>query len=373
MRKLAAFLLVVAAAVDAPAVLAHPRGRHLALRAQAAPAPLPPGSVAPDAKGVTGQGALRFRVALTAAQLPEAARQVVVSAHGGFAVDRREGKGETYFALPGAGVLRLSADMRQVALVETAAEMEAANLHNTAIWFGKDGGAYLSFPANDLGRVFTTTLSGELLHTLAAPSRDDDLGLAAVRDFFAGGGAFVPTDVAYLDGLLYVTTGYSALDYVLTARVTGERPMRAVWHDLAFGGKGTGPGQLGTGHGITVPPGTRRIDVADRANAEIDRFTRYGQYLGTLETPAGSLPCDVDYLDRYAVIGALDGPDRSKGAPIYLFEDDRLVSTLFPKDDLGLVDFKHVHNAVLHRVNGKLYVIAQAWNPGDFAVLEQVP
>ena len=33
----------------------------------------------------------------------------MVSAHGGFAVDRRDGKGETYFALPGAGLLRLSA------------------------------------------------------------------------------------------------------------------------------------------------------------------------------------------------------------------------------------------------------------------------
>jgi hypothetical protein len=115
-----------------------------------------------------------------------------------------------------------------------------------------------------------------------------------------------------------------------------------------------------------VPPGTKRIDVADRANAEIDRYTRYGQYLGTLRTPAGSLPCDIDYLGRYAVVGALDGPDRSKGAPIYIYEDDRLVSTLFPKDDLGLANFKHVHNAVLRQWNGKLYVIAQAWNPGDF-------
>ena len=53
-------------------------------------------------------------------------------------------------------------------------------------------------------------------------------------------------------------------------------------------------------------------------------------------------------------------------------EDDRLVSTIFPKDDLGLVNFKHIHNAVLREARGKLYIIAQAWNPGDFAVLEQV-
>jgi hypothetical protein len=27
---------------------------------------------------------------------------------------------------------------------------------------------------------------------------------------------------------------------------------------------------------------------------------------------------------------------------------------------------------VLRRVNNKLYIIVQAWNPGDFAILEQV-
>jgi hypothetical protein len=372
MSKAPLAAVLAAALLATPSAWAHPHGKHLAMPVQAAPAPSAPGTVEAGAKGVTGQGALRFRVLLTASQLPAEARKVVVSAHGGFAVDRRDGRGETYFALPGAGILRLSADLKQVALLATAPEMKATNLHNTAIWYARDGTPLLSFPANELGRVFTTALSGELLSTLGPPGADDDLGLDAVRDYFAGGGAFVPTDVAYLDGWLYITTGYSSLDYVLTGRVENERPWRAAWNDLAFGGRGSGPGQLGTGHGITVPPGTKRIDVADRANAEIDRYTRYGQYLGTLRTPAGSLPCDIDYQGRYAVIGTLDGPDRGKGAPIYLYEDDRLVSTLFPRDELGLVNFKHVHNAVLRQWNGKLYVIAQAWNPGDFAVLEQV-
>jgi hypothetical protein len=367
-------LVLTALLLAAPGAWGHPRhARPLALRAQAAASQTrPAGTIAPGAKGVTGQGALRFRVLLTSASLPEAARKVLTSAHGGFAVDHRSGKGDTYFALPGAGILRLGSDMKQVALVATAPEMKDTNLHNTKIWYAPEGTAFLSFPANDLGRVFTTSLAGDLLHTLARPADGDDLGLPSVRDYFVGGGAFVPTDVEFLDGLLYVTTGYSSLDTVLTARVTSYSPFAAAWFDLAFGGKGTAPGQFGTGHGITVPAGTRRIDVADRANAEIDRFTRHGQYLSTLKTPAGSLPCDIDYVGRYAVVGALDGPDRSKGAPIYLFEDDRLVSTLMPKEDLGLENFKHVHNAVLRQVGGKLYVIAQAWNPGDFAVLEQV-
>jgi len=214
--------LLAAALLVAPGVLAHPRPK-LAPPQQAAPTPAPPGTVEAGAKGVTGQGALRFRVLMTGAQLPEAARKVVVSAHGGFAVDRREGKGETYFALPGAGVLRLSADFKQVTEIATAPEMKDTNLHNTAIWYGRDGTPMLSFPANDLGRIFTTALSGELLNTLGAPGADDDLGMPAVRDYFAGGGALVPTDVAYLDGWLRVEAaiarGEASIDELRRGRV----------------------------------------------------------------------------------------------------------------------------------------------------------
>jgi hypothetical protein len=348
-------------------VFAH-HAPHHGTQSQASPA----ATTDATAKGVSGQGALRFRVLLTSADLPEEARKVLASAHGGFAVDHRPGKQDTYFALPGAGILRVAADLKQIAVLPTAREMKDTNLHNTKLWYAPDGTPHLSFPANDLGRVFTTSLGGELLHTLSRPTEGDDFGLPSVRDYFAGGGAFVPTDVEFLDGLFYVTTGYSSLDTVLTARLTSYSPLRAAWYDLAFGGRGAAPGQFGTGHGITVPPGTKRIDVSDRANSEIERFTRHGQYLSTLRMPAGSLPCDIDYLGRYAVVAALDGPDRSKGAPIYLFQDDRLVSTILPKEELGLVNFKHVHNAVLREVGGRLYIIAQAWNPGDFAVLEQV-
>ena len=33
---------------------------------------------------------------------------------------------------------------------------------------------------------------------------------------------------------------------------------------------------------------------------------------------------------------------------------------------LGLANFKHIHNAVMREYGNKFYVIAQAWNPGDF-------
>lgn len=324
------------------------------------------------AQSVSGQGNLRFRVLYTSANLPQEAQTVLKGAHGGFAIDTRPGKGEVYFSLKGAGVIQISSDLKSIRMIKTATEMKDTNLHNTTIMYAPDGKPYLMFPGNEAGRVFVTDLDGGLVQTLPAPEPGTELGHPVANDYFRGRGNFVPTDVEYLDGLMYITTGYSNLDFVLSARVGSFAPFRAAWHDLAFGGRGTGPGQFGTGHGITVPPGTKRLDIADRPNSEIDRFTRYGQYLSTLRMPLGSFPCDIYYMGKYAVVGSLYGPDRSKGAPIYVMENDQLVSTVMPKEDLGLANFTHIHNAVIKEVNNKLYLITQAWNPGDFAILEQV-
>ncbi len=321
---------------------------------------------------VSGQREMKFRVLYRADHLPSEAVKVLVSAHGGFAVDRRQGRGETYFALPGAGVIQISADLKSTRLIETPAAVKSANLHNTTIWYASDGTPYLTFPANKVGQVFTTTLQGKLVHTLSVPTEEDDFDQPTVNNYFYGKGNFTPTDVEQLDGLFYVATGYSSLDFVLTAKIVSTNPFQALWHNLAFGGKGSGAGQFGTGHGITVPPGTTRIDVADRPNSEVDRFTRYGHYRSTLELPRGSFPCDIDYVGRYGIVGCLHGPDRSKGAPIYLLDGDQVISAIMPKEELGLEKFQHIHNAVLRQIGNKFYIIVQAWNPGDFAILEQV-
>lgn len=330
------------------------------------------GQAGSGSAAVSGNGKYKFRVLYNSSHLPAEAQKVLKQAHGGFAIDRRPGKGEVYFALPGAGIIRISSDLKTTTLLDTAPEMRDTNMHNALFWQAKDGTPFLSFPGNAAGKIFTTSIDGKLIHALPPPDGKTDMGHPVATDYFAGRGNFVPTDVEVMDGLFYIPTGYSNLDFVLTAKITSTSPFKAEWHDLAFGGRGSGPGQFGTGHGITIPPGTRRIDVADRPNSEIDRFTRFGQYLSTLRMPLGSFPCDIYYLDNYAVVGSLHGPDRSKGAPIYLMENDQLISTVMPKEDLGLANFQHIHNAVIKQLNGKLYIIAQAWNPGDFAILEQV-
>src|ERR687887_357758 len=60
----------------------------------------------------SGQGKMKFRVLYTSDHLPAEAQKVLTSAHGGFAVDLRPGKGETYFSLKGAGIIQISSDLK---------------------------------------------------------------------------------------------------------------------------------------------------------------------------------------------------------------------------------------------------------------------
>ncbi len=335
----------------------------------------PPGAVDDKAPGVTGQGNLKFKLLYAADHLPPEAQKVLVKAHGGFAVDRRHGKGETYFALPGAGILRISSDLKTVDLLDTTEEMRSVNLHDTNIWYTKDGMPYLVLPANGEGRIYTSTLDGKMVHRLDAPTTAVNFKSEEVQKYFENPkNNFAPTAVEFLEGKYYVTDGYCKLDTVLTAMIrTGEK-FDAWWNsDLSFGGRGDAIGKFGTGHGITKPPWTARLDVADRPHSRFERFTPEGQYLSLMETPKGSLPCDINYLDhKYSVVPALEGPDKKKGAPIYVLEGENIVSTVMIKEDLGLPNFTHVHNAAIRKIGHKFYIMALAWNPGDFAILEQV-
>lgn len=321
---------------------------------------------------VSGQGPMKFKVLYKSDHLPPEAQQVLKGAHGGFSVDLAKGKGETYFALKGAGIVQISGDLKSTRMIDTPEEMKNTNMHNTTVWHAPDGKAHLLFPGNEAGKVFVTGIDGKLDATLGAPEPGVDLGNPAPNEYFKANGRFVPTDVEQLNGNLYVATGYSKLDYVLTARVLKHSPVELAWNNLSFGGKGTEPGQFNTGHGITVPPKAKRLDIADRANGEIDRFSPDGKYLSTVNMPKDSFPCDTYVLGDYTAVASLNNPDKTKGAAIYILKGDKVVSTILPKEELGLTNFMHVHNAVLRQIGKKYYVIAQAWNPGDFAILEQV-
>ena len=54
-------------------------------------------------EGISGQGKMRFRVLYTSDHLPAEAQKVLTKAHGGFAIDRRDGKGENLFRTAWSG------------------------------------------------------------------------------------------------------------------------------------------------------------------------------------------------------------------------------------------------------------------------------
>ena len=74
----------------------------------------------------------------------------------------------------------------------------------------------------------------------------------------------------------------------------------------------------------------------------------------------------------YAVVASLFGPNKEKGAPLYILEGNNLVSTVMLKEELGVETFQHLHGAVIRKIDGKFYIIVQSWNPGDIVILEQV-
>jgi hypothetical protein len=160
---------------------------------------------------VSGQGKMRFKVLYRSEHLPPEAQEVLKGAHGGFAVDLRKGKGETYFALKGAGIIQISSDLKSAHMVDTPEEMRNTNLHNTTIWHAADGRSHLLFPGNEANKVFVSGLDAKLDAVLATPDGSVDLGNPVPNDYFKSKGEFVPTDVEQLDGKLYITTGYSKL------------------------------------------------------------------------------------------------------------------------------------------------------------------
>ena len=370
------FILAAAALIATPA-MAHKGHDHQAQPHREAPREvniqLAQADGQPPKDATSGQGEYVFRVLYTSSHLPAKAQEVLVNAHGGFAIDRREGQGEAYFALPGAGIIKISSDFKTTSLLDTDPVVADNNQHNTTLWTS-GGNTYLVFPGNGSAAVYTTDLSGKLLNTLGAPTKDS-FDERRVSRYFEEGGGFVPTDVEFVNGRYYVATGYSKLDYVLTAAVETDGGVNAEWGGLVFGGKGNDPGEFGTGHGISLMETTiaaGNLAVADRPNSEIEYFNAAGDYLGRVGLPKGSFPCDTDAEAGIMTVGCLHGPDRDKGAPIYLVVDGEVVSTIMCKEELGLANFRHIHNAAMRVVDGKVYILAQAWNPGDFAILEQV-
>jgi hypothetical protein len=313
-------------------------------------------------KKTTGSAPFTFVYREDLRALPAGAASFEPGLHGGFAVDGRPGHGHVYYGMPGHGLVRTSPDLARQETIELPPELRPMNFHSTRIGLF-DGKLRMILPANEAGKVAVVSLEGELDHVFGIPE---------FSEYRREGVAFAPTDVALANDNLYVADGYGA-NYISVAD-----PGNREWTSI-FGGKTEDPlekGKFGTAHGITADPSGERLAIADRPHSRIQLSSYNGTVTESRALPAGSLPCGIDYRkigdSWFAVVASLEDPDRSRPAPIYILDGEtyEVLSTLRPKEDLGLPLADHIHNAIWHEHAGTTYLVCQAWNPGYYFVLE---
>ena len=312
----------------------------------------------------SGQGSFVFTYRHDLHTVPTAAESCEVNLHGGFAVDRRSGHGQIYYGMPGSGLLRISPDLKRQDLIDLPSDLKPINFHSTKI-AEFDGKMRLIMPANGDAMVVVLTLDGELVFKLSRPEFEEYSNPAT---------PFNPTDAAVVGNSVYVADGYGA-NYISKADV-GKRE----WVST-FAGKTTDPtepGKFGTAHGLNPAPDGNHLSISDRPHSRFQLFSFDGQFKARFGIPPGSRPCGIDFLNwkgrDLALVGSLNDPQEGRPAPIYILDAAtyEVLSTIRPKDDLGVELAQHIHNTVFYVHNNRLYLICQAWNPGYYFVLEHV-
>jgi hypothetical protein len=263
----------------------------------------------------------------------------------------------------GCGLLRISPDLTTQEIIDLPPQFRTVNFHSIKI--GEfESKPHLFLTANNDALVAILTLDGDVEAILTRPN-DEDYQTTEMP--------FKPTATVLVGDQLIVADGYGA-NYISTADLHTQQ-----WISH-FGGKSTNPdhqGLFGIAHGMNLTPHHHHLAIADRLHARIAITTTTGEWIGSHRLPAGSLPCDIDYVEwkeqSVAVIGSLDDPEKGRPAPIYILDADYdLISTIRPKEDLGIEQADHIHNVIWAQHNGKLFLVCQTWNPGRFFVLEQV-
>lgn len=320
-----------------------------------------------DHDATTGAGDLTFRYRADLSELPEEIAKGIKPAHGGFA---KTPSGEIYFGLEGTGLIRLSADLKTKTLVSAEGDLLGGGLHNTT-YLDRDGGQ-LVLPDNNRAQVLVVKLDGTPVGKVGRPEVNDYY--SAKKQDGSPANGYAPTDTELgPDGVLYVCDGYSQGKYVLTVDLESM-----AYTDRFFGGSlpqwCRTEGKFSTNHGVTHDKSDDTLVIADRELQWAQKLTTAGEFVEGFDM-AGANPCDVDFVEHggetLMVAGCLKGKDGTAGV-VQLLRDGKVVSTLKPKDDLGLDQFDHIHNAVGVVVDGKLFVLCYGWNPGCYAVLEHV-
>lgn len=313
-------------------------------------------------KKQSGQAPFVFSHREELRDLPQAALALEKGLHGGFAVDKRSGYGQIYYGMAGCGLLRVSADLTMQEIIDLPENLKPVNFHSTKL--GEfDGKTRLFLPANNEAMVVVMSLEGEVDFVLPKPEFDE---------YMKEGTPYKPTDTLVQGNQLFIADGYGA-NYITSVDLATRQ-----WRGI-FGGKTENSeehGKFGTAHGINRSPVANQIVIADRPYSRFELTTEDGGFTASYLLPSGSRPCGIDYQQRdnrwYAVVGSLDDPQKGRPAPIYILDATtyEVISTIRPKEELGIELADHIHNVVWHEHNGQLFLVCQSWNPGFYFVLE---
>ena len=311
----------------------------------------------------SGQDPFVFTLREDLCNLPQSAKNHEVDLHGSFAIDSQQDN-HIYYGMPGYGIMRIDPDLSKQQVIKLPDELESVNFHSTVIGeFENKRRLILSANADEM--VVILTMDGELDFVLPRPIFDE---------YKNPDSPYKPTDTTLINDELFIADGYGS-NYILSASLTTKE-----WTGI-FGGKtevATEDGKFATAHGININPTHHQIDIADRPHSRIQVHGKNGNFKASHKLPHGAYLCGISYLKYksrwYGVIACLQDPDEGRPAPIYIIDAEsyELISTIRPKEDLGVELADHLHNVALHVQGDQLYLICQAWNPGHYFVLEKV-
>ncbi len=311
---------------------------------------------APNLK-TSGQGFWKFVAARDRVPVP-ANVPSVVQAHGTIIVDKATDT--VYWGLEGVGWIGFSNRLQNSWIVAGNPAFTNGNLHGADILSRGKKPPLIAAADNKSGKVYLTDTTFQNAETLTKP----DFGSYATNK------AFAPTDVAFADAReLWVVDGY-AQQHFLPADV---KPFQ--WQGEQYAG---GKRFSATLHGVTYDKAHDDLLFSARPEGQLKRVDRKPRRaLDILGLPAGTLLCDIDLWDDYALAACLDGPNKTPG-PLHIINLKKraIVSTIKPKEDLGYTDAQHLHDAAWY-VTGKgkdreVYLLFTNWNPGGIGALKLV-
>lgn len=306
---------------------------------------------------VSGQGFWKFVAARDRVPVP-AAVPSVKQAHGTIIVDKATDT--VYWGLQGVGWIGFSNKLQNSWIVAGNPAFTNGNLHGADILPQGKKAPLVAAADNDSGKVYLTDTRFQNVETLAVPN----FGTYATNKTFR------PTDVAFASAKeLWTVDGYGQQRFI----PADVNPFQ--WRDEQYG---RGKAFSMTLHGVTYDEAHDELLFSARPEGQLKRVERKDRLLKeVLGLPAGTLLCDIDLWDNYALAACLDGPNKTPG-PLYIINLKKrtIVSTIKPKEDLGYTDAQHLHDAAWY-VTGKgkeqeVYLLFTNWNPGGIGALKLV-